>query len=45
MEDTLMECIARLECVIQRGRLPLDELGHLADIREELEKLLKTPQL
>ncbi len=41
LQQTLQECIARIECVIRRGRLPLDELGHLADIQKELETLLE----
>lgn len=35
----LIECIARLECVIKRGKIPLEELGHLSDIQQALEIL------
>lgn len=41
MTNAIQDCIARLECIINRGRLPLDELGHLMDIKKILEDLLK----
>lgn len=38
---SIQECIIRLECIIIRGRLPLEELGHLQDVVNILRGITK----